>query len=691
MKSFFAKVLGSVLFIALLVSCSTNVLGDKSYDEVTSQTVTQPQDQADAGYNEITGVPSKAVQSVGDTWVTYYIAKKGYLQVDFTAVSGTKYEISWTDKYGYIGTRPAVVIDMRLWNSTGGTIQGTKQYNKTSDGNTTPDPYTHTATYSGKHIVRFDEYGTAAGNFQVKIKVVGSSSVSVSSTPSSTPSSTASSSVSTEDGTSAAKAFTLTLGTTLNKTTTATSQSVWFKFASTAGTVYTVTPIDKSVNSSFTGVNKYYGYKSNSTTAIKIGGYSYIYSTDATRTMTAVDGTTYIKAVSTTKGTFSLVVTGGTPPSSSSVSTSTSSVNSEVAVAYKRYGSATDKVVTPTHGVLLVGGAGKAPGSFEWMKTKANGGDFVLLTNYAIDAVMDGDCAIFLSKGFNSVTVLQVDSKAKANTNFVYNYLIKAEAIFLDGGNQTAYYDNWNDTQVEQGIDYAVNTRGAVIGGTSAGCHAMGKLLHTPRGPASGVDSVQSSDVLTGGPYINVGGLSDGQSLNSTNYTTTAYDIKLAGSYGFNMSDNFLNIPLMANIITDTHWSKRDRMGRSIAMLARAIVEGARPLATVRFIAVDQVTAAAISADGSVKIFGEDKGVNGGLEGNVYFFKPTTAPAAGKIVKGTPMTWANAGTLYKVIGTSAGSNTFNLNTWTGTGGTSYNFSVSNGAITPSPTTIQTGN
>jgi cyanophycinase-like exopeptidase len=578
---------------------------------------------------------------------------------------------------------------MRLWNSTGGTIQGTKQYNRTSDGTTTPDPYYHTATYSGKHIVRFDEYGTAAGNFQVKIKATGTSSSSVSSVVSSTSSV---SSTSAEDGTTAAKAFTLTLGTTLNKTTTATSQSVWFKFASTAGTVYTVTPTDKSKSTSFTGVYKYYGYQANGTTAIKIGGYSYIYSTDATRTMTAVDGTTYIKAVSTTKGTFSIVVTGGTSSSSvssaSSVS-STSSVSSEVAVAYKRYGSTTDKVVTPTHGVLLVGGSGKAPGSFEWMKTKANGGDFVLLTNYAIDKTMDADCAIFLGKGFNSVTVLQVDSKAKAQTNFVYNYLIKAEAIFLDGGNQTAYYDNWNDTKVEQGIDYAVNTRGAVIGGTSAGCHSMGKLLHTPRGPASGVDSVQSSAVLTGGPYINVGGLSNGQSLNSTNYTTTAYDITLAGSYGFNMSDNFLNIPLMANIITDTHWSKRDRMGRSIAMLARAIKEGARPLSTVRLIAVDQVTAAAISADGTVKIFGEDKGVNGGLEGNVYFFKPTSAP--GTCVKGTPITWASAGTLYKVIGTSTGSNTFNLNTWTGTGGISYNFSVNNGAITPLPSVIQTGN
>jgi cyanophycinase-like exopeptidase len=80
---------------------------------------------------------------------------------------------------------------------------------------------------------------------------------------------------------------------------------------------------------------------------------------------------------------------------------------------------------------------------------------------------------------------------------------------------------------------------------------------------------------------------------------------------------------LLKNILTDSHFAKRDRMGRNLGFLSRIAQDGwsAHP----REIAVDERSAVLVEPDGSATIVGSGKGA--------YFLELTKSPercSAGK-------------------------------------------------------------
>ena len=142
----------------------------------------------------------------------------------------------------------------------------------------------------------------------------------------------------------------------------------------------------------------------------------------------------------------------------------------------------------------------------------------------------------------------------------------------------------------------------------------------------------------------------------------------------------FLAPPILANVITDTHYANRQRQGRHVAFLARILVDyGARATG----IACDETVAVCIPQDGVARVFGNYPE----SENKAYFIQINetirdATPAS--CAENKPLDWnLGAATLkvFAVHGTMEGANTFDLNDWkTGTGGTWEKWYIDRGTL-----------
>jgi cyanophycinase len=124
-----------------------------------------------------------------------------------------------------------------------------------------------------------------------------------------------------------------------------------------------------------------------------------------------------------------------------------------------------------------------------------------------------------------------------------------------------------------------------------------------------------------------------------------------------------LKTPHLENLLTDSHLAIRDRMGRTLGFLARIMQDGWSR--NPREVAIDEKSAVLVEADGKGRVVGSGRGV--------YFLRPTRPPQTCQA--GVPLTFLDVA-VYKVP--SGGH--FDLNSWTGGGGTAYFLSVENGKI-----------
>lgn len=74
------------------------------------------------------------------------------------------------------------------------------------------------------------------------------------------------------------------------------------------------------------------------------------------------------------------------------------------------------------------------------------------------------------------------------------------------------------------------------------------------------------------------------------------------------LAQGLLDIPLLKGIITDTHFARRDRMGRLLVFLARLNEPDGKPLPSpglkIRGIGVDERTAVLLEPDGTAHVVG---------------------------------------------------------------------------------------
>ncbi|HEY8569006.1 cyanophycinase [Microbulbifer sp.] len=196
-------------------------------------------------------------------------------------------------------------------------------------------------------------------------------------------------------------------------------------------------------------------------------------------------------------------------------------------------GNAADLCVNQSGGGLLVmGGGTDVDAAFtRRVAPLIGGGDVVVLRTSGTDAYND-----YLLELLNadSVETLIVDRIQYANDEYVAWAVRSAEFIWIAGGDQSDYLNQWQGTALQQALDEVIG-RGGVLGGTSAGAAVQSEYIYDPDGVLGAYSSEAVSDLCH--EYINI----------STNFLTTA---------------------AMQSVIVDTHFTQRDRMGRLMAFMA---------------------------------------------------------------------------------------------------------------------------
>jgi cyanophycinase len=266
-------------------------------------------------------------------------------------------------------------------------------------------------------------------------------------------------------------------------------------------------------------------------------------------------------------------------------------------------GNAADADVVPSGpALILMGGGPDVDAAFAWQKPLIAGGDLVVLRTSGADGYND---YLFTEiGGADSVETLLVTTEALAEDPYVLWKLRHAEGIFLAGGDQATYLKAWKDRGVESALMEAWG-RGAVIGGTSAGCAVLGAYAF-----AAYQDTVYSDEALAD-PY--------------NMYMT--------------MERGFLALSPLSFAITDTHFAERDRMGRLVSFLGRILADGWSSSGAARGIGVDEGTALVIDAAGSGTVMGS---------GAVYLVEAKGAPT--QCAPGKPLEMTGLGVRKLVAG-----------------------------------------
>ena len=242
-----------------------------------------------------------------------------------------------------------------------------------------------------------------------------------------------------------------------------------------------------------------------------------------------------------------------------------------------------------TQAALLLSGGGEwVPEAFRWFAAKAGHGHVVMLGAYG--GGEDGDRFFHDIGGVQSVETLVFNSRTAASDPKVLAVLAHADGIFIEGGDQSKYVRFWKGTPVARLIDGAIRS-GKPVGGTSAGLAVLG-----------------------GASY----GAMDGGSIDST---TALRDP--AGS-AVTIVRDFLHMPFLAHVVTDTHFMARNRLGRLVAFVAR--VRATSDPAAIG-LGVDQESALCVDAGGIGRLLTNKGG-----------FAWLVQPASGAVVRaGVPL------------------------------------------------------
>jgi cyanophycinase len=298
-------------------------------------------------------------------------------------------------------------------------------------------------------------------------------------------------------------------------------------------------------------------------------------------------------------------------------------------------GDTADVRTRPLGGVVLAGGSTDDRDAMRWFLRRANGGDVIILRASGSDGY---NTYLYSGLGVpvNSVETILINNRALTSLPNIARKVRNAEAIFFAGGDQANYVNFYRNTPLAQALNDRIR-EGVVLGGTSAGCAILGQLYF------SAIEgSVTSDEALT-----------------------DPYGKRVA------IDDDFLKHPLLVNILTDQHYTARNRQGRHLVFLARALTDWK---IKTRGIGVDEKTAVCVTPDGECRVFGK---------GSAYFIAPTTKKPE-RIQAGQPLSWRSTGKGLRVTvvpGSAAGTTGFDLKTFRGAGTVKTEYwSVSNGQL-----------
>ena len=182
--------------------------------------------------------------------------------------------------------------------------------------------------------------------------------------------------------------------------------------------------------------------------------------------------------------------------------------------------------------LMLMGGGEWPHKAFAWFAAKGGHGHFVILRASGDDGMQK---ELFNEVGgVTSVQTLVFHDRAAASDPRVLDIVRHADGIFIAGGDQANYVRFWKGTPLGALLNGHV-AQGKPIGGTSAGLAILGAYAY---------------------------GAMDGGSITSKEamHDPLGKAMTLVG--------DFMHLPNMQRVVTDTHFHKRDRLGRLIAFVA---------------------------------------------------------------------------------------------------------------------------
>jgi cyanophycinase len=236
---------------------------------------------------------------------------------------------------------------------------------------------------------------------------------------------------------------------------------------------------------------------------------------------------------------------------------------------------------------------------------------------------------IYAMNGVDSVESIVITAARDVTDPGVNAAIRNAEVVFFAGGDQCNYVTFFKGTSIEANVEY-VYQKGGGVGGTSAGTAIQSPFIYDGcRG------SAVSSDALAN-PYH--------KSI----------------SFSYNMF-NWNNLQVT---LTDSHFFQRDRMGRTMAFLARQIKDGIAPVALG--VAIDEATSVVVDKFGVASVIGA---------GNAYFILADHMPE--RCVAGQSLTYSN----FKIWKVGNGG-FYNLQNRPSSG--FYTISVTNGILSANP-------
>ena len=215
-------------------------------------------------------------------------------------------------------------------------------------------------------------------------------------------------------------------------------------------------------------------------------------------------------------------------------------------------------------GLLLMGGGDRNFDALRWFMKKAGNGHIVVLR--ASQAGEIGEEFFNEVGGIQSVETFVFSEREQSNDPKILAALKRADGIFLAGGDQSRYVRYWRGTPVGAALDAHVRA-GKPLGGTSAGLAMQGEYLY---------------GAMDGGSQISPRALADPLGADNT------------------IETDFLHIAALKGVITDTHFSERNRLGRLIAFVAKGEAMADHPLIGL---GVDEDAAVAVEGDGSARVY----------------------------------------------------------------------------------------
>jgi cyanophycinase-like exopeptidase len=307
-------------------------------------------------------------------------------------------------------------------------------------------------------------------------------------------------------------------------------------------------------------------------------------------------------------------------------------------------GNEDDKIAKPIGGICLMGGSSENDEAMKWFLRRAKGGDVLVLRASGSDGYND---YLFNDLGIsvNSVESIVFKDSSASYEKYIHEKIKNAEAIWFAGGNQWKYVSYWRGTPIDSLINEGIQQRNVVIGGTSAGMAILGSFIFSAEN-----GTIKSFDALAN-PY----------------HKSMVVD-----------SARLLKLPILANVITDTHYAQRERQGRHVGFLARIFSDY-------------DIKAKGIGADERIAICIDEKGI-ARVYGNypernhkAYFLQMNDEIRdvfPEKIKPETALEWKKgekAIKVYAVFGTVDGKHSFDLNDWkSGKGGNWEYWYIENG-------------